>query len=191
MHNLDTCTLQPICPAVWDSALTSIDVHPFSECHGPKEYIRSDPAELFNLFFTQDIISSIVLETNRYAAQCLQGTSSTWSTCEEEIRAYFGFYIFMGLVKMPEIRDYWSNDDTFHYTPIASKISRHRFEEISRYLHFVDKTKLPARGTPGHHRLQHVKPVLDALKERFSRVYQPGPNLSVDEAMVPLKGNCE
>ena len=118
----------------------------------------------------------------------MEGTSVTWTTNEKEIRAYFGFCIMMGLVRMPEIRDYWSKDPTFRHSPIAEKISRKRFEEILRYLHFVDNRSLPARGDPGYHRLQRVKPVVDALKGRFLAVYKPGPNLSVDEAMIPFNG---
>ena len=106
-------------------------------------------------------------------------------TSAEEIRAYFGFYILMGLVREPEIRDYWSNYDTFHYSPVARRISHHR---VSGDLHFVDKRQLPAHGAPGHHCLQRVKPVLDALQIRLSAVYKPGANLSVDEAMVSFKG---
>ena len=173
---------------MWDSNPTPIAVQDFSDSHGPTQPVSSNPDELFSLFFTPEILDTIVSETNRYAAQCLQGKSATWSTSEREVKAYMGFYILMGLVHEPEIRDYWSSDNTFYYSPIASKISRLRFEEISRYLHFVDKHKLPARGTPTYHRLQYVKPVLDALRERCSQVYRPGPHLSVDEAMVPFKG---
>ena len=177
--------------AVWDNSGTPIDIQPFSQPVGPAQPTSNDPAELFHLFFTDEIVGAIVLETNRYAAQCLEGKPTTWATNEEEIRAYFGFYIFMGLVREPEIRDYWSNDEIFHYSPVAGRISRHRFEEISRYLHFVDNQQLPARGTPGHHRLQRVKPVVDALRSRCSAVYTPNANLSVDEAMVPFKGEPE
>ena len=173
---------------MWDISGTQIDVQPFCQPVGPAQPLSPDPAELFRLFFTDDIVHNIVVETNRYAAQCLEGKPTTWTTSEEEIRAYFGFYIFMGLVREPEIRDYWSNDDTFHYSPVAGRISRLRFEEISRYLHFVNNRQLPARGTPGHHRLQRVKPMIDALRNRCSSVYHPSVNLSVDEAMVPFKG---
>ena len=95
------------------------------------------------------------------------------------MRAYFGFYIFMGLVREPEIRDYWSSDDVFHYSPIAGRISRIRFEEMSWYLHFVNIEELPLCGSPMYHRLQRVKPVIDALHSSA--------NVSVDEAMVPFK----
>ena len=160
----------------------------FSESRGPTQPVSCNPSELFSLYFTPDLVHTIVTETNRYAAQCLEGKQTTWNTNENEIRAYLGFYILMGLVREPEIRDYWSNDDIFHYNPIASRISRVRFEEISRYHHFVNKRQLPARGSPSYHRLQYVKPLVDALRERCSSVYSPGQNLSVDEAMVPFKG---
>ena len=71
--------------------------------------------------------------------------------------------------------------------PIADRISHRRFEEISRYLHFVDES-LPARGAPGYNKLQNIKPVVEALRERFSAVYHPQCQLSVDEAMIPFKG---
>ena len=174
--------------AVWSRSETPITIPQFTQPIGPSVPLSNQPEEVFGLYFTDEIVGEIVKETNRYAAQCLEGKNTTWTTTSEEIRAYFGFYIYMGLVREPEIRDYWSNDETFHYSPIADRISRLRFEEISRYLHFVDNTQLPARGTPGHHRLQRVKPMIDALRSRCSAIYNPSENLSVDEAMVPFKG---
>ena len=172
----------------WESNLSPVAVQPFVQSAGLTAQTTGEPGDLFSLFFTPEIIKGIVKETNRYAALCLQGKEEEWSTSEQEIRAYFGFYILMGLVREPEIRDYWSTNETFHYAPIASRISRKRFEEITRYLHFVDKLTLRARGHPGYHRLQLIKPVVDALRARFSAVYMPRCQLSVDEAMIPFKG---
>ena len=47
-------------------------------------------------------MSKIVEETNRYAEQCLRGMNKQWSTDAEEIQAYFGFMILMGINKLPE-----------------------------------------------------------------------------------------
>ena len=101
-------------------------------------------------------MSLIVNETNRYAEQTLQGTNKEWSTNEEEIQAYVGFMILMGINHLPEIRDYWSVSEYFRYAPIAERISRDRFQEITRYLHFVDNS-LPAKGK-GFSRTQKVDP---------------------------------
>ena len=54
-----------------------------------------------------------------------------------ELKAYFGFMILMGLNKLPGLVDYWKVDPIYHYAPIAGRIPRDRFFEISRYLHFA------------------------------------------------------
>ena len=75
-----------------------------------------------------------------------------------------------------------------HYAPIADRISRDRFEEITRYLHFVDNDILPARGEEGFSLLQKVEPVISHLKAKFKSVYYPHCQCSIDEAMIPFKG---
>ena len=119
----------------WTSRTTPVLVEPFNEVAGPKLPLPQTPLEIFSLFFTASIIQYIVTETNRYAAQCL-GEGKEWSTDEEEIKAYLGFCILMGIVRLPEVRDYWSTNKLLYYSPIASRISRNRFETISSYLHF-------------------------------------------------------
>ena len=99
-----------------------------------------------------------------------------------------GFMILMGINHLPEIRDYWSVCEYFRYAPIADRITRDRFEEITRYLHFVDNDSLPARGEEGYSRLQKVDPVISALKTNFQSAYYPHCELSIDEAMIPFKG---
>ena len=130
----------------------------------------------------------MVRETNRFAEQALQGTNKVWSTDEAEIKAYMGFTILMGINKLPEIRDYWSSNEYLRYAPIADRISRNRFEEITRYLHFVDNTSLPSRGEEGYSRLQKVEPVISAMKANVKSVYHPHCQVSIDEAMIPFKG---
>ena len=67
---------------------------------------------MFSSFFDEDLLSLIVRETNRYAAQFLTAANrhSTWETTVEELRAFLGFMIVMGVNRLPEIRDYWSVD---------------------------------------------------------------------------------
>ena len=163
---------------------------PFVGATGPSVPISSNPIELFSLFFDDDVIGTIVRETDRYAEQCLVETTKTWSTNAEEIKAYIGFNMLMGINRLPEIRDYWAKDEKLHYSPIASRISRNRFEDITRYLHFADNSGLPARGEPGYHRLQKVQTVITAMKQRCTSLYRPNAQNSIDEAMIPYKGNC-
>ena len=106
----------------------------------------------------------------------------------EELKAYLGFMIVMGVNRLREIRDYWSTDEKMHNTFIASRITRDRFEQISRYLHLVNNTSLPSRNQPGYHRLQKVLPIITHMKQKCKENYNPHPQNSVDEAMIGYKG---
>ena len=96
----------------------------------------------------------------------------------------------MGVNRLPEIRDYWSVDSKLNNTFISSRITWKRFEEISQYLHFIDNTTLPLRDEPGFHQLQKVMPIITAMRDKFEDNYNPHPQNSIDEAMIPFKGTC-
>ena len=71
---------------------------------------------------------------------------------------------------------------------MASRISRDRFFELHRYLHFADNSSLSPPGDPGYNKVGKVQPVIDHLGEAFRSVYCLPQNVSVDEAMIPFKG---
>ena len=106
----------------------------------------------------------------------------------DELHAYLGFIMLMGLVQLPSIRDYWSQEGVFHYSPIASRISRKRFLQIHRFLHFVDNESLPSYGEPNYSKIQKIKPIHTYLSEQFKDNFTPGRDVAIDEAMVKYKG---
>jgi len=63
---------------------------------------------------TNDFYNKVAEETNKYAAssQRKAGTvDNNWEdTSAEEIQAYIGILIYMGLVDLPEIEDYLQGD---------------------------------------------------------------------------------
>ena len=105
-----------------------------------------------------------------------------------DYEAYIGFNILMGINSLPSLDDYWKWDSIFHYAPVADKISRERYREIARYLHFVDNSTLSQPGTPSYDRLGKVRPLLNYMQARFSAMYNPSRELSVDEAMIKFQG---
>ena len=94
----------------------------------------------------------MVEQSNMYAKEVMgEEKFSSWEKItNEEMKAYLGFCILMGINHLPALDDYWSTDPTLHYSPVADRITRDRFREISRYLHFVDNDTLVPRGSPGH-----------------------------------------
>ena len=176
---------------MWSKDPTPVTVEPFLGSPGPTCYISDDPVT-FSSFFTDELLMTIAEETNRYAAQYASQQPSSnrpeWKTSVEEIKAYFGFMVLMGINQLPEMRDYWAKDPSLHYSPIADRITRDRFEEITRYMHFVDNDALPARGDEGYHRLQKILPIVTAINKACIDNYRPNRENSIDEAMIPFKG---
>ena len=178
----------------WSSTLNNVVVEPFERDTGPTIQISADPTDLFLKFFTPQLIQHITAETNRYAASCLASSNPSngpvpeWSTSEEEIRAYLGLSILMGITKLPDLYDYWSTSDVLHNFAIASRISRKRFLEIQRYLHFTNNADIIPRGEEGYDRLPKVRPVLDSVRASFLANYKPHRKNAIDEAMVKFDG---
>ena len=106
----------------------------------------------------------------------------------EDILAYFGCMILMGLAKLPSLKDYWSTLSCFSCPAISERISRDRFLEIHKYLHFADNSTLSLPGTPEYDKIGKVRHVLNMLKERFLVVYNPHRECAIDEAMIKYKG---
>ena len=138
--------------------------------------------------------SIIVNETNRYAKTCREANNTSddpptpWTIDEEELKAFIGFTILMGINRLPSIYDYWSMNPALHYFPIASRISRQRFFEIKRYLHFVDNATIVRRGEEGYSRLQKIQPIIDEVRQACIKNYNPHQDNAIDEAMIKFKG---
>ena len=92
----------------------------------------------------------------------------------------------MGLVKLPSIYDYWQKGKVFHYSAVASRISRKRFFELHWYLHFVDNDMLPQPGQDNYDKLGKVRLIINILTSNFSATYEFGRDVSIDQAMIPL-----
>ena len=88
----------------------------------------------------------------------------------EDVKAFLGFSILMGINVLPSIDDYWQRDKTLRYAPIADRITPDRFRDISRYLHFVDNNTLAPRGLPNYNRLGKVQPLIDRITGKFTEL---------------------
>ena len=180
----------PSPPATWTSTLKPVEVKPFTSPVGPTTVIPESPREVFEMFFNDDLMKLMVTESSRYAEEVMGNEKfATWTKITvDEMKAFLGFSILMGINQLPAVKDYWKKSEYLHYSPIADQIPRDRFLEISRYVHFVDNTTLQPRGSPGHDRLGKVRPVIDHLSAKFAEVYHPHKEVAVDEAMIKFQG---
>ena len=174
----------------WSSTLKPVTLNSFQSHVGPTVTIPDSPLKAFELFFSSDLQNKIVDESNRYAEQVMGGEKfAQWNTMsQDELKAYLGFNILMGMNKLPSVEDYWSRNPLFHYSPVGSRISRDRFRDLSRYLHFTDNDTLAPRGSPDHDRLGKVRPVVSHMAKKFKETYDPNMEVAVDEAMIKFQG---
>ena len=138
--------------------------------------------QYFNEFFTIDMFEDIALQSILYSIQ----SNSIFRTTRSEIEIYCGILLMMGIVVMPRCDQCWSNETRF--SPIADNISRDRFHEITRYIHFNDNNLLVLnRDDPQYDRLYKVRPLLDKLRAQFLKI-DAEEKQSVDEQMIPFNG---
>ena len=77
----------------------------------------------------------------------------------------------MGIDHLPSLDDYWSKDPLLHYDPVADRIHRLRFREITWYLHFGNNDDLSPLGNPPHDPLGKVCPLINHLGNKFATLY--------------------
>lgn len=81
-----------------------------------------------------DIIDLLVSKTNLYARD--ENQNSRWKygddVTRDEILAFIGVHILMGITVKPQLSDYW--DNTFGDHLVSNVFSRNRFKEIERFL---------------------------------------------------------
>ena len=119
--------------STWTTATTLIPIQPFTSPTGPVQDISSLPVDVFDLYFSPDLMWEIMKQSNAYAKLVMGPEKfNKWEKITvEELRAFLGFTIFFGINNLPSLSDYWSRDPRLRYAPVADRISRDRFREVS------------------------------------------------------------
>ena len=108
--------------------------------------------DFFSLFWEPAFFQRLADETNLYARQKieLKPEKMWYPTTADEMRAFIGVKIIMGIDKKPTIYQYWSTDSFLGNPGIQSTFSRDRFEAICRYIHLHDSEQMPEREEPSY-----------------------------------------
>lgn len=144
-------------------------------------YELKTPFECFKYFADEDLFQQIANETNLYARQT--DISTKFTTSAREIQKYVGILFYMSIYRYPNTREYWAENS---FEPIREAMTRNRFEEIRRYLHFSDNTKVLTRDDPQFDPVFKVRPIIDHFNKRFQSVPMCQ-RLCVDEQMCSTK----
>ncbi|KAK3590559.1 hypothetical protein CHS0354_008489 [Potamilus streckersoni] len=173
---------------VWMNKENQRDLFQFSDRVGPTRVLDGSrkASEYFQIFYSNELFDNIVRLTNLNATiKRGRGDKGVWTDLSlDEIKAFYGILIIMDTMKFERDELYWSESDT-HWllgSKIGQVMSRDRFFQIKRYLHFSDDKRI------SNDKLQKVRYLLDHLRRAFQSEYVPHKQVTVDEAMVPFKG---
>lgn len=139
------------------------------------------PCDFFSYFVTDTLLDELVDQTNLYAKQIKPKADFKVSVIE--MKKYIGILIFMSVYNYPNVRSYWRR---YGFDAIRSTMPVNRFEEIRRYIHFTDGSKIPTKEDPEYDVLFKIRPVINHFNDRFSSVPMIQ-RLCVDEQMCPTK----
>ncbi|XP_045454543.1 piggyBac transposable element-derived protein 4-like [Melitaea cinxia] len=153
---------------------------------------NANPIDYFDLFLTRDIVEHIVEQTNLFATQNLldnndvgpQARAHSWyPVTVDEMLKFLALIGWMGLVKLPAIKDYWRVHKLYGLPLARTVMPRNRFELILKYIHFSDNTEADTED-----RLCKIRDVLDKFIENYKKMYTPGEDICVDESLIPWRG---
>ena len=121
----------------------------------------------------------IIEQSNLYANQNGRNITDT----KEELKTFLGKNFVMAIDKLPTIAEYWRVDNLISNDGIQNTMIQNRFCEILRILHFADNRKYDKTE-----KALKMRPVIDHLNSKFSKVLSNDSDQSINEHKVKFKG---
>ena len=161
--------------------------------------------EYFFLLFTNDVMSLIMRETNRYAEQQInkiptdnssnnnnsnnnkrkRTVNYDWTPIDQnELYLYMSSLFYAGVVRLSSWQDYFSKLE-YGQPFFSDMFTVKRWFQIHRYLHFADNTK--ATSDP----IYKIRELSEYLKNKLKTLIDPHEYITVDECIVPFKGKVK
>ncbi|KAL9967433.1 hypothetical protein ACROYT_G025655 [Oculina patagonica] len=189
----------PVEPHIdWSDQYTPTQIPDFGEPHpGPTRRFpnvnTTRERDFFDLLFTDNIWELLVQETNKYYQQQKAADPNKhkrpWAlVTRDEMEAFMGIIILMGIVKLPRFEMYWSQDKLIYQEGIANVMSQTRFLQIWRYFHLADNAVAIPRGAGGFDKIYRVRSYLNIILTNIRDEYRLEKNIAIDETMVAHKG---
>jgi len=142
------------------------------------------------MLFFAEIVTLLVVETNRYYHQfldnCEDGPSPQRDVTEAEMFAFLALTLQMGHTVQDRLEDYWMKMEQLCTPFYGQMMPRARYCHILRFLHFTDNNR--NGDDRADDRLWKIRDLFEMIGMNFSKFYNPSEHLAVDEVNVKFKG---
>lgn len=149
--------------------------------------------DTFFIFLTNQINKRIV-RTNSVTISITQSIGSPLKVREvikpvvtAEVKKFLGLNLYFGILKLPNIKNYWTNDIAAYGSLFVKKnMTYARFTEANKHFSLSSMHK----GTDEEKRDVNIanEKIITYLTQLFSNVYSPNQELSIDEGMCKYQG---
>lgn len=157
------------------------------------KFIIEDDSEEYDYFvnyFDKELMTYIVNETNKYFQFCVenyniqpQSKSKPWvNTTKDEMYTFFALLILMPHVKKHSIKDYWSKDPMIATEFFSKYMTRNRFFQLLRYIHFTDNNSPEQNDV-----MWKITHVFENINEKFSKFFTPFQKIAIKKPLILFK----
>ena len=138
------------------------------------------PVEIFNFLFHSIFKDHIVSESIRYARHC---NCTDFRFTANDLDTFNAVLLFSGYHSLPQQKLYWERNTDVLTPMVHESISKNRFCEIKRYLHFADNATIDLAD-----KFAKVRPLYDITNKSLQQFGYWHLNYSIDEQMIPYFG---
>ena len=152
---------------------------------------ESKELEYFLAFFDHEIISIALRESNAFYQQFVSEGLVKNSTKQksfvdltsEELYSFLALVLAMSHCKKQALLiDYWAVDEIIDTPRFQKYMTRQRFGQILRFLHFEDNNNASDQD-----RFWKIRNIFTKLVAKFSKFYKLNQNLGIDESLALFK----
>ena len=92
------------------------------------------------------------------------------TTIKEEMKAFVGMLMVMGICKLPRLELYWSTTHPLLTPDLKKVMTLLRFQQIWRFFHLNDSSQQVEYGQPGYDPLYKVRSLLDLVSLNLNTI---------------------
>jgi len=148
----------------------------------------NSPIRAWRQIFTKSILDRIVNHTNEYGRR----HAKKWSDiCRKDLEGFIAILFISGIQKRKDKPSNWFSDNKVLENPVMKKImSGRKFFTILRYLHCCPVENRDPTA-PDYDPAYKITEVRDYLEERYTKLFSPGQQLSLDETLLRAFGRIK